>query len=779
MTLFWLGLGWMGGMALAPAAGITAPQWAAVAGLGLLALIVFRARRPQRWLYVIFVTICLGAWRAEAARPQLDDRHVSRFNDFSRQVTLTGVVVGPPEVRDRYVALPVQAEWIRAGQEAPLATHGQVLVAAERYLEWSYGDRIEATGFLHTPPEDETFSYRQYLARQQIFSTLRSRRTLRLQTGQANKLYQWIYGLREHLHQTVLRLFPEPEAALLSGILLGIEGGISPQVEAAFNATSTTHIIAISGFNITIVAGLFLGLFSRVLGKRRAVLAAGAGIAVYTVLVGASPAVVRAAVMGGLGLLALQLGRRSFALASLAASAILMTAFDPAVLLDVGFQLSFAATLGLILYADPFQHGFQGWLKSRWALAPDRARAVAGPVGEYFLFTLAAQVTTLPLTVVYFNRLSLASVLANPAILPAQPAVMILGGAATLAGSVWLPAGRLLAWAAWPFSTYTIRAVSWFADWPGASLGLPHLSPLWALGFYGLLFGLTALAKLPPRPRLHWSAVPAGVSLAALGLTTFLVWSSVLHRPDGRLHLQVLDTHGGQAVLVISPSGRSALINGGLSPIGLGEALGRRLPPFQRDLDWLILASAQDTDLIGLSDLGQRFEVGNVLADEAAVQGPGSAMLSDLRLSGVPIYPLLLGAAADLGTRTQIEVLSLASGEAVLRISQDRARFLVLAGPQLEGLGASELARIGAVSAVILRQAADVSPMAAERISRLDPIVIVISAQPGDPTSLPSQALVEAFPGRILRTDAYGTLDLATDGARLWVTAERRPAGSP
>jgi competence protein ComEC len=126
-----------------------------------------------------------------------------------------------------------------------------------------------------------------------------------------------LYQLRNAFHRTVESPFPEPEASLLSGILLGIESGISPQIREAFNATGTTHIIAISGFNITIVAGLFISFFGRAFGSRRGTLAAAIGILVYAVLVGADPAVVRAAVMGGLSLLALRLGRRTHGLASL------------------------------------------------------------------------------------------------------------------------------------------------------------------------------------------------------------------------------------------------------------------------------------------------------------------------------------------------------------------------------------------------------------------------------------------------------------------------------
>ncbi len=639
MTLFWLSVAWMAGIAISSSVELTNAQWASLVGLSLAAALLFRRRMPQHWLFVLFFTICLGAWRAHASQPILDRDHVSRFNDFTRPVELTGVVVGPPDVSDSYVGLRLRAEATQVGEDTSRPVHGLVLVQAERYLTWAYGDRIRAKGYLSTPPDDETFSYRDYLARQGTFSLLRSRATDRLQIDQANPFLKGLYQLREAFHRTVESLFPEPEASLLSGILLGIESGISPQVRAAFNATGTTHIIAISGFNITIIAGLFISFFGRAFGSRRGMLAAGGRILVYTLLVGADPAVVRAAVMGGLSLLALRLGRRAHGLASLGAAGVAMTGVSPPTLFDEGFQLSFAATLGMILYAQPLQHAFQAWLTRRWTMTPTRAADLAGPIGEYFLFTLAAQTTTLPLTVFYFHRLSLASMLANPAILPAQPAVMLLGGLATLIGSLWLAAGQCLALIAWPFAAYTIRAVTWFSELPLANLGLGRIDPIWVAVFYGLLFGITAGGHLPRLPRPRWPAVPAAVSLAALGLGVFVTWDNLSRRPDGYLHVIVFDTHGGQAVLLITPSGQAALIDGGRSPIALEDQLGRRLPPFGRTINWLVLASSQEQDLLGLADLTDRFAVQGVLADDGAGDGPARRWSGRCTRAACPLRP--------------------------------------------------------------------------------------------------------------------------------------------
>ena len=130
---------------------------------------------------------------------------------------------------------------------------------------------------------------------------------------------------------------------------------MSAEVQQAFRDTGTAHIIAISGFNITILAGLFMTISRRLFKGRLNFLAAVAGIAIYTLLVGAEPSVVRAAIMGGLGILAQELGRRQFALNSLAFTAVVMCLFNPFMPWDVSFQLSFFATLGLILYAQPFE----------------------------------------------------------------------------------------------------------------------------------------------------------------------------------------------------------------------------------------------------------------------------------------------------------------------------------------------------------------------------------------------------------------------------------------
>jgi competence protein ComEC len=403
MTLFWHGTAWLSGIAAGRIFELRVWEWMTLTALSLAASVVFRRERGWRWLFAYATVATLGAARFVSAIPVLDADHIAKYNDCGRYLTVTGVIEDFPDVRDNYVGLRIEAETLRVGWGGSRRTNGLVLVRAPLHGTYDYGDRVRVSGYLETPPEFEDFSYREYLARQDVLSLMNRASVERLASRRGNPILQLIFDYRSRALETVYSLFPDPEASLLAGILLGIESGISAEVRDEFNATGTTHIIAISGFNITIIAGLFVSMLGRWLGARRGALAAGLAILVYTVLVGADAAVVRAAIMGGLVLAARRLGRENDGLTALAISAVVMTLIKPLVLWDVGFQLSFAATFGLMLYGERLHNAFVRFT-SRW-LPPDRSERLARPVSEFVLFTLAAQVTTLPLMALYFNRL--------------------------------------------------------------------------------------------------------------------------------------------------------------------------------------------------------------------------------------------------------------------------------------------------------------------------------------------------------------------------------------
>jgi competence protein ComEC len=602
MPLLWLSLAFLAGIIIADNAALPTTTWLIFAGvaLGLLFLFyLFQTIRVRRsygvetsstritLIPVILLAITLGAIRYQSSLPDLNDPNfIASHNDSGERVSIIGIVDAFPDIRDTFIYLRVKTEDIRpygtTTQHEPV--YGLLLVQLDPGKTYRYGDRLLLDGFLETPPEAEDFSYREYLARQGIFSYMGNGRAILIESDQGNPFWGVIYSIKEKALKMVYQLWPDPEASLLAGILLGVETGIPEGVAQAFKETGTSHIIAISGFNMAIVAALFVSVFGQLFGPRWGAFAAIIGLSLYTILVGGDPAVVRAAIMAGFALFARQVGRRQQALNTLAITAALMVLVNPQVPWDVGFQLSFAATLGLVLYAQPMQDGFASLLSRR--VSQERARKVAGPVGEYVLFTIAAQITTLPIMAYHFSSISWVAFLANPAILPAQPPVMILGGLALILGMLWLPLGRLTAPLAWPFVLYTIRAVEFFARLPGGNIVLGDFSLMWVILFYTALFGLT----------FGWPSIKEwltdskdnliqGIAMPViifLGISAIFVWRMAFTAPDGRLYLTLLDVGSGDAILLQTPTGRYALINGGPSASKLSDGLGRRLPPFEK-----------------------------------------------------------------------------------------------------------------------------------------------------------------------------------------------------
>ena len=404
-------------------------------------------------------------------------------------------MVNPPELHNKYTLLHVDAHSLRplTGVVLSDGNHelkGTMMVRLPPDDSIRYADVIDFYGRLQTPSEGSTFSYRDYLATQGIYSYLNYPRYQVIRRLSGNLFKIFIFAFRDRAYQKINQFYTQPEASLLSGILLGIETDIPEDVEEAFQVTGTTHIIAISGFNIAIITGLFMFLARRVTRNRwKALIIAIIGICIYTTMVGGQASVVRAAIMGSIGLLGKQIGRPQSGVNSLAITAAIMSLFNPLILWDVGFQLSFAATIGLILYAEPLQTSFEDITKN--ILPENVLQRISGPVGEFFLFTIAAQITTMPIIAYHFHQFSSYSLLTNFLILPAQPMIMILGGLSVLTGLVLPPIGQLLSYGAWVFLTYTIRMVSWVSTFPGSLITPGEINLIWIVLYYVILFVIT------------------------------------------------------------------------------------------------------------------------------------------------------------------------------------------------------------------------------------------------------------------------------------------------
>jgi len=818
MPLFWLSISFLTGILLAALLSLHLLAWLVLAGLALLYAISSRKLTilvlhswgrslsrlvgflplwgvrglvclqkgfsrlvlPAGWLVA---ALCLGGARYQTALPQIGSTDLAYYNDAPESLVLDGWLLEPADLRDQYSFLRLRVDRLRLPeQDQDLVVDGQLLVRTAPGVPWQYGDRLRLDGWLVNAPEQEDFSYRQYLARQGIYSYMTTNSVLRIGVGEGNPLIAAAYRMRQRALDLVYRYWPDPEASLLAGILLGVETGIPTDVAAAFRDTGTAHIIAISGSNIAIIAGFISATLGRWLGARRRFFVAGLSTLLvlgYAFIVGADAAVVRAAVMGGLALFAVTLGRRTNGLNSLALVAAVMALINPYFLWDVSFQLSFMATLGLVLFAGPFSATFSGAMERWWGAGV--AAGLSGPVGEYILFTIAAQITTLPVILLQFERLSNIALLANPLILPVQPLVMGTGGLALLSGILFEPIGQFVAWFAWPFTRFTIAVVESLARVPGAAWVTGPVAPVLLVVYMALLLSV-GLAWEPLKGLLRRLADLAGgktlfAALITLGVLAALVWRIGLHAPDECLHLYILNTGGGEALLIQAPTGRYVLINGGARASLLSAELGRRLPLFKRRVDWLVVGGVRDEQIAALPVTVERYPPDEVLwTGPTAGSASARTLYRQLTAARVEMIEPQAGQVLDLGDGARLEVLAVTPRGAVLLLEWDKFRVLLPVGIDFEALddmiSQSDLAPL---SALLLADSGYAPLNPPQLFTRLQPQVVLLSVAAGNREGLPSPETLKALQGyNLLRTDQNGWIELVTDGEQMWVEAQRK-----
>jgi competence protein ComEC len=790
LPLMWFSLAFLAGIALGSLFSLSLWMWIALAVIFLLLAVLVRffplssiIHQPlnnlfSSFAFILVFALFLGAARYQYSVPKFDAFHIAFYNDRDYDLLITGTVSEPPDYRDNYTNLRVQVSGVDTG-DGDLPVGGLILVRVSNNQVYHYGGIVRLRGKVRTPPENEDFSYRDYLAARRIHSYMTNAFVTVLPGQGGNPILRTTFAIKDRAMENIYRMFPDPESSLLAGILLGVDTGLKSELQDAFKNTGTAHIIAISGFNMSIIAAIFVTFFSRFLGPRRGAALAVLAILMYTVLVGGGAAVVRAAIMGSLALFAKQVGRRQFALNTLLVVALLMCLVNPLYIWDVGFQLSFFATLGLVLYADPFSQ-FANRVINRY-FPNSTGEKFAKLFSEFVLLTLAAQLTTIPIMAYHFQRISLVSFIANPFILPAQPAVMIIGGLAVLLSLVWFPLGQIAAWAAWPFVVYTIRVVEIFNQLPQGTIVLGELSIWFVILFYIVLFAVTfggsRLKEATGSLRGRVSAVGLGGGLVFLSIALLLVWRAAVSIPDRLLHVTFLDVGSAEAVLIETPTGQHILINGGPSVTTLADELGRRLPAFDRRLDWLIIAATEEDDVAALPRVIERYPPGAVLWSGNRQASFSSRVLNEyLSVRDILVTNAEPEQILDLGEGATLRVLTTSPRGAVLLIEWEKFRALLPIGMSFEALDELRTgAEIGPVSVLSLADSGYAASNPPEWIANLNPELVLLNVSAADESGMPDTAVMELVEDyEVMRTDRNGWVEVTTDGRQMWVNVERK-----
>ena len=609
MPFFWLGLAAIAGSLFSEWLGFSWGIWLAGGVVCLILLLFLPHQKPLRKVPATMLTMvcCLTGMLYQFTLPGSTDSDIRSYIGEGI-VGFSGTVTEPPEASGSSVRYVISAEKLEKEGSEIQKVKGKVLLSLPLGFDYKYGDRLEVTGELIAPPAGSGGSWRDYLEHRGIYAYSQFGRVNLLESGGGNPLLGLLYGLRDKGARVIDKIFPAPENALLRGILLGDESQISPLAREAYAITGTSHIIAISGFNMAVLAGIVAHVFTRRLGAQKGSLLTIIVLLLYTILVGAEASVMRAAFMGAFTVVASSIARRGNSLNNLGISVLLMMLINPHLPWDVGFQLSAMATLGLALLATPLSARLTLWMNAR--IGEEASARVSNWIGEYLLITLVAQLAVLPLLLYHFRSFSWVFLIANPLILPVQPLVMILGLVAMTVGLVSLTLGSVLAWIAWPFAAYTNRMVFWLASSFPHRLQVPRLEFSWVMLAYLVLAFL--VLGLPWRKWLGFLTKPTFI-LVALGSLSLALWASVAALPDGQLQLTIFGQSVTPMLLVRNPAGHYILVNGEAEPSILSEQIESLLPPFKRELEVVIIPACRQDQLSGLFGLTRQVKVGQVL----------------------------------------------------------------------------------------------------------------------------------------------------------------------
>ncbi len=703
--------------------------------------------------------------------------------------------VGSPRDGDQVARLRLTAE------------AGTVIVAGTLppYPVVTAGTLVEVAGRLRPPPDDDP--YGEYLRRTGASGSLDATSVRVLESGPPASLQAW----RDAAGDALRRSLPEPEAGLAAGILIGLRERVDRELAKDFATAGASHVVAISGWNIAIVAGIVAAVM-RGRPRRMVALVVGGTIAAYVVAAGASPSVVRAAVMAAVVLLARESGRAGRAPAALAWAAAILLLVSPSMIEDAGFRLSVLATAGLLAWATPLGERIGrlgGGRVPRW-------------LAESLGISLAAQAATLPDVLATFGRLSLVAPVVNLAVVPLVPAAMAGGVLALLAGAMAMTGAP--AWVAtlaglpgWLVLHVIVAVVRLGAGIPYAAVELPpELAVPLGLATAAGLGALVAWRRRvhhgsqaprpsgwrPPgqRPPRRPVRGPVRVALVALAIVVAIGSTAVAQAATRATRLTVLDVGQGDAILLESRTGARMLVDGGPDPQRLLVELDARVPPWDRRLDVVVLTHPHEDHAAGLVAALERYAVRRVY--EPGMRGPGPAWRAwDERLvDGPPRGTLAAGARISLG---EIALVVLwpdpgsvpreppdsgkeINNHSIVLLGEANGRRFLLLGDAEEDVDPELLGR-GLPRLDVLKVAHHGSATATSEalLDATRPTIAAISVGEGNTYGHPAPSTLSRLRNagvRVYRTDLDGSIELELRETGVGVRAAgggQRAAGSP
>lgn len=406
---------------------------------------------------LVLIFFALGALRVEVSEWSFSKSSLG--DKIGEKVLFEGVVIAEPDLRERVTQLTV-----KTGSD-------KVLVSVNRFYKVEYGDLVTVSGVLLLPETFETdlgrtFNYATYLKAKGILYQISFAEIQVTKKGEGNYIVSKLLTFKQSFLKQINVYLAEPAAGLGKGLLLGVKEGLGEDLESVFRETGIIHIVVLSGYNIMLVVIFVMAILGYFFSKKISVVFGVLSIIGFALMVGLSSTVVRASIMACLLLMTQFTSRKYLVVRGLILAALVMVILNPYLLAyDIGFQLSFLATLGLIFITPHFDSLCK------------RVTEVVG-VRSFLVATLGTQLAVLPLLLYQIGELSIVSVLVNVLVLPMVPVAMLLTFCTGTLGYVSVTLASLVSYPAFFSLSYITKIAEVFAQLPFASVVVPPF-PFW------------------------------------------------------------------------------------------------------------------------------------------------------------------------------------------------------------------------------------------------------------------------------------------------------------
>ncbi len=329
--------------------------------------------------------------------------------------------------------------------------------------QYKYGDKISIFGVVKTSEYNGHTFFTMNFPKLQIVN------------NDHNFIARAAVGVRVSANTLYQKSMPPVSSSLLSGIVFGGDQGLPKNFMEDLRVSGVVHVIAASGMNVTFVAGALIGMLGAFFKRQIAITIAIFGVIFYSFVSGFEPSIVRASIMAVIAFSASLLGRQNFAVGALLITAFVMLFHSPSLISDVGFQLSFLATIGIVAIKPILDSSF------------NKKIILFKLVGDDLGTTIAAQLATIPVLLAVFGNYGLLSVLVNALVLWTVPILMIIGSVGLILGMIFEPLGKLVLLLAIPIIYYFEKVITYFGNL-GWTVSIPEVSPFVWIGYYLLLF---------------------------------------------------------------------------------------------------------------------------------------------------------------------------------------------------------------------------------------------------------------------------------------------------